>query len=261
MSPDPTPSADLADTVLAHLAAHRSVRRFADVELSDADLRRAVAAARMASTSSHVQAWSLLRVRDADERARLAELCGGQRQVAEAGAFLVVSADVRRHRLAAERAGQPLARNLEAFLVAVIDAALAAQNLAVALEGMGYGICYIGGLRNDLAAVDALLELPGDVFPLFGLCAGVPAELPEDHPATPVLRPRLPVDGLLLDGRYPDDGTMLVHMDEHDAEMAAHYATRGKDGYTWSGGLVRRNARAMREDLAAFYRRKGAVLE
>ena len=261
MTTPPVDPAALADTVLGHLAAHRSVRRFADVELPDEDLRRAVAAARMASTSSHVQAWSLLRVTDPDERARLAELCGGQRQVAEAGAFLVVQADVRRHRLAAERAGKPLARNLEAFLVAVIDASLAAQNLAVALEAMDYGICYIGGLRNDLAAVDELLELPDDVYPLFGLCAGVPAELPEDHPATPVHRPRLPVDGLLFDGRYPDDATLLTHMDTHDAEMAAHYAARGKDGHTWTGGLVRRNARSMREELAAFYRQKGAVLE
>jgi len=253
-------SPDLADALLAHLAAHHSVRRFTGDVLPDADLRRAVAAAQMASTSSHVQAYSLLRVTDADERARLAELTGGQRQVAEAGAFLVVQADVRRHALAAARAERPLARNLESFLVAVIDASLFAQNLAVALEAMGYGICFIGGLRNDLPAVDELLELPDGVMPLFGLCVGVPADLPDEHPAKPVHRPRLPVDGLLFESRYPDDQAMLERMDEHDADMERHYAERGKPGYNWSGGLVRRNARPSREGLADYYRSKGAVL-
>jgi len=249
------------DPILAHLAAHTSVRSFTADELPAADLERAVAAAQMASTSSHVQAYSVLRVTDAAERARLAELCGGQRQVAEAGAFLVVCGEVRRHRLAAGRAGQPLARNLEAFLLAVIDASLFAQNLALALEALGYGICYIGGLRSDIEAVDDLLELPYDVFPLFGLCAGTPAELPDEHPAKPVPRPRLPVHGVLFEGRYPDEPTTLAAMDEHDAVMEEHYAARGKAGHTWTGGLVRRNSRPMREQLAGYYRTKGAVLD
>ena len=134
------------------------------------------------------------------------------------------------------------------------------HSLATATRPDSYGICFIGGLRNDLPAVDELLELPDDVFPLFGLCVGVPAELPEQHPARPVRRPRLPVDGVLFDGRYPDDRALLAHMDEHDADMERHYAERGKPGYTWTGGLVRRNARAMREGLAAYYASKGALL-
>ncbi|MDF1799810.1 MAG: nitroreductase family protein [Planctomycetota bacterium] len=249
------------DPILAHLAAHTSVRRFTTDELPTVDLERAVAAAQKASTSSHVQAYSVLRVTDTAERARLAELCGGQRQVAEAGAFLVISGEVRRHRLAADRQGQPLARNLESFLLTVIDASLFAQNLAVALEALGYGVCFIGGLRTNIEAVDELLELPDDVFPLFGLCAGVPAELPDGHPAKPVPRPRLPVHGVLFEARLPDDATTLAAMDEHDAVMEAHYAARGKAGHTWTGGLVRRNSRPMREQLAGYYRSKGAVLD
>lgn len=247
---------DLDRLVLAHMARHRSVRRFSGAPLADADLADAVRAAQMASTSSWVQAYSLVRVRDAAERATLAELTGGQPQVAQAGAFLVVCADVRRHRLIAERAGRPLARNLESFLVAVIDAALFAQNLALALEAQGHGMCFIGGLRNDSAAVDALLEIPADVFPLFGLCAG---EAADDDPH--VTRPRLPLEAVLGDGRYPDDDAMLAAVDAHDAEVAEHYAARGKPGYTWTGGLVRRLERPLREHLATYYKEKGAALE
>ena len=39
------------------------------------------------------------------------------------------------------------------------------------------GICYIGGLRNDLQAVTELLNIPYRVIPLFGLVVGYPAKI------------------------------------------------------------------------------------
>ena len=44
----------------------------------------------MASTSSHGQAYGLLRVRDPQTRARISELAGNQAMVRQAGAFFVV---------------------------------------------------------------------------------------------------------------------------------------------------------------------------
>ena len=60
-------------------------------------------------------------------------------------------------------------------MVSVIDAALAAQNMSIAAESMGLGICYIGGIRNNLNEVSELLETPEYVLPLFGLVVGQPA--------------------------------------------------------------------------------------
>jgi len=242
------------NAILELLSAHRTIRRFAAGAVPDAEVAAVVSAAQRASTSSHVQAYSLLRVRDAGERARLAELAGGQRQVAEAGAFFVVCAEQRRHRLVAERAGKPLVANLESFLVAVIDASLFAQNLVIGFESLGYGVCCIGGLRNSLPEVDGLLELPPDVFPLFGLCVGVPAE-------RPLPRPRLPLAGVLFEGRYPADDELRAAIDAHDAEMREYYAGRGSPGHDWSGGVSRKLSAAHRPDLPAYYARKGAVLE
>ena len=100
------------------------------------------------------------------------------------------------------RDGAPHSARLEAFLLAVIDATLFAQNLVLAFESLGYGICYIGGLRNHIAEVDRLLGLPTGVYPLYGLCVGVAAE-------QPMARPRLPLEAVYFEGRYPDDETML----------------------------------------------------
>ena len=68
----------------------------------------------------------------------------------------------------------PYSPNFETFLLSVIDASLFAERMEAAMNAMGYGVCYIGALRNRLPDVDALLALPPGVFPLFGLAVGVP---------------------------------------------------------------------------------------
>jgi nitroreductase len=255
------------DQLLELMGSHTSVRVFRSGEpgqpgeLDDGLIRRSVQAAQMASTSSHIQAYSLIRVRNGAKRERLAELTGGQPQVAQAGAFFVICGEVRRHALAAERAGSLMARNLESFLLAVIDASLFAEKLVLALEGHGLGICYTGGLRDNLNQVDELLDIPEHVYPLFGLCAGVPVDLADDDPRKPVPKPRLPVDAVLFDDRYPSDVAMLAMMDKHDAEMAEYYNERGRPGHNWTGGLVRRMAKPLRQELSAYYKSKGARLE
>jgi nitroreductase len=255
----PTEDRTAANPVLALMSAHRTIRRFLPEPVDDATVRAAVAAAQHASTSSHIQGYTLIRVRDTEQRRRLVELTGGQPQVAGAGAFFVVCGDVRRHRLVAERAGRRNVQNLETFLLAAIDASLFAQNLALAFESLGLGVCMIGGLRNHLGQADELLGLPAGVLPFFGLCVGRPDR---SHPlGDPGERPRLPVDAVLLEGGYPDDATMLALVDEHDRETGAYYAARGKPGYTWSGGIARRFLEPHRAHLFAFYESKGARLE
>jgi nitroreductase len=235
------------------LGAHRTIRGYTTEPVEEAHVRAAVAAGQRASTSSAVQAYALLRVRDAATREKLVALTGDQEKVARAGAFFVVCGDTRRHRLACAREGLAYDTRLEAFLVAVIDASLFAQNVCVAFESLGYGICYVGGLRNDLDAVDRLLELPAGVYPLYGLCVGRPAE-------DPLPRPRLPLDAVLLEERYPDDETVLAHLETHELELEAWYAARGLAGRTWMSSVARALSAPRREALAAVYARQGANL-
>ena len=235
------------------MAAHRSVRRFHPTPLPDEHVAAAVDAARMASTSSWIQAYHLLQVTSADLRAELASLSGSQPQVEDAGAFFVVSGDTRRHRLVASDAGQPYSGNLETFLTVVADASLFAQNLALAFESQGYGICMIGGLRNRLPEADALLELPGGVWPLYGLCVGQAAE-------DPPTRPRLPINILWTKDSYPSDGDIRRSLSAYEEEAGEHYSARGLPGRTWSGGITRKFQRRTREHLHGFYEGKGAQL-
>lgn len=240
--------------VITHLLKHRSIRRFTDAPVPDAHIEAAVVAGQAASTSSARQAYHLLQVTDPAQRARLVELTGGQKMVAACGAFFVVSGDSRRHRVAAEEHGLAYDTALESFLVAAIDGALFAQNVALAFESMGYGICYVGGLRNQLSEVRDLLSVPAGMYPLFGLCVGIPDQ-------QPIPRPRLPVTAVWSKGRYPDRAEVVSALKDYDATYRDYLVERGAPRADWSHVQAKAHAAPRRTDLAAFYRSQGAHLD
>ncbi len=240
--------------VIGLLKSHRSIRRFKDAVVPDEHVREAIAAGQMASTSSAVQAYSVIRVREAETRRAIADLAGPQEKIVACGAFFVFCGDTRRHRLAAKRDGEGYDQRLEAFLVAAIDCALVAEKAAIAFESMGYGICYIGGIRNDAAQVDRLLGLPEGVYPFFGMCVGVPDE-------DPVVRPRLPVEAVLMEDRYAGDEAVLGALERYDDGYERYMEERGSAAARWSEVMGRKFGTPAREELGGFYRGKGARLD
>lgn len=236
------------------MSAHRSIRRFRAEPVPDAVIERCVRSAQQAASSSNVQAYCLVQVTGTSARAKLRELTGNQAQVEQAGAFFAICAEERRHTLIAESAHSVLGRNLESFMVAVIDATLFAQNLVLAFESEGFGTCCIGGLRNELPDVDRLLDLPEGIYPLFGLCVGVSDE-------DPSIRPRLDPRAVWFKDRYPSDDETRQWIAEHDERAAQYYADRGNPGRNWTGGMLRKLTTRMREGLRPFYSSKGARLD
>jgi nitroreductase len=176
------------DTIALQLR-HRSVRTFLPGVIDDETLGLIVAAAQSASTSANFQFTSVVDVRDPERRDRLALMAGDQQLVRDAGAFLVWIADWSRSRTIAEWHGHPTAGAdyLDSTLSSIVDVALAAQNAAIAAEALGYGVTFVGALRNNVDEVCAELELPQWTFPLFGLAIGIPDP---DDPAD--VKPRLP---------------------------------------------------------------------
>ncbi len=183
---------------LSVLEDHRTVRDFLPDPIPEEDFRRMLELAQRASTDATAQLYSFVRITDMTLRQRIADLAGGQRHVLEAPEFLVVCADVHRlERLLVFRGVEMAHLPHLAFLFGTVDAALAAQNLAVAAESMGYGIAFIGGIQNRPDELVDLLRLPRGVYPLVGLCIGKPARRPER-------RPRLPLEVVLHENTYRD---------------------------------------------------------
>ena len=182
------------DTIRTQLA-HSSVRAFTNEPVT-AELRTQILdAARAASTSCALQVTSIIRVTDPALRARIAELSGGQAHVAAAPEFWVFCADYHRLQLLCPEADLGW---IEQFL----------------------GGCFIGGIRNGITEVSALLRLPQNVFPVVGIAFG--------HPAVrnPV-KPRLPATITFMENGYEEPAP--AELDAYDATMRAYYAGRGSN--------------------------------
>ena len=198
------------NAVLETMLAHRSVRHFLDRPLAPGTVDLLIAAAQSASTSSNLQVWSVVAVEEPARKARLAELAGQQGFIRAAPLQLVWLADL--HRLAAVAAAAGATAGgidyLEAFIVGVVDAALAAQNALTAAESLGLGGVYVGAMRNHPEQVAAELALPAHVFAVFGMAIGWP-----DPDAGSDVKPRLPPQVVLHREQYgtPDQAAIAAY--------------------------------------------------
>jgi len=218
--------------------AHRSVRKFAAGEVSDDHLRAMVAAAQSAPTSSNLQPWSVVVVRDAERKARLATYAAGQRFIEEAPVLLVWVADLSRARRLAVRAETAVdaADYLETTIIGFVDTALAAQNAVVAAESLGLGTVFVGAIRNHPDQVAAELGLPPHAVATFGLAVGVP-----DPTERAGIKPRLPQAAVVHHERY-DAEAADAHIPGYDTRLAAYNERHGLPGGGWTGRVLTRLA-------------------
>jgi nitroreductase len=181
------------------LLTHRSVRAYLPDALPAGTLETLVAAAQSAASSSNLQVWSVVAVEDTERKARLAALAGNQKHIIEAPLLLVWLIDFDRLTQLSKVDGvkSEALDYTETFLLGAVDTSLAAQSAVVALESLGLGSVYIGGIRNHPAEIAAELGLPPHVFALFGVVVGKP------DPARPTaVKPRLPQESVLFREKY-----------------------------------------------------------
>jgi nitroreductase len=244
-----TPANQVLDTMLGH----RSIRAFLPDPLADGVLETLVAAAQSAPTSSNQQAWSVVAVREPERKARLAALANNQRFIPQAPLFLCWVADLSR----LTRLGQAHGRHLEgldyleSFMVALVDAALAAQNAVVAAESLGLGTVYVGALRHHPEKVAAELALPPNAFAAFGLSVGHP------DPAMPsAVKPRLPQSLVLHHEQYraADEPTAIASYDQRLGDFSERVGMGRQD---WTQRMISRVGTAA--SLSGRHRMKEAL--
>jgi FMN reductase (NADPH) len=240
---------------------HWSVRAYKPDPVPAELIETVVAAGQRASTSSNLQAYSVVAVTDPATLERLAHLCGDQKQVRQAPVFLAWCADLSRlERICRARGYEQQASHVESFLVAAVDAALAMQTAALAAESLGLGICYIGAIRNQPADVIELLGLPRLVFPISGMTLGWPA-------VEPFLRPRLPLEAVLHWERYDTtaEPEALAAYDRAMVETGIYEGRQvpvpgredGMEDYGWQEHSARRVSQAVRTYLREVLRGQG----
>lgn len=204
------------------LKSHASVRKYKDEPISDDTLHELLQAAQHAASSNFVQAYSVVHVKDPVKKEKLGTLSNNVKQFESAAVALVFCADLNRLQQAAKMNGKEIAGGTaENLLVATIDVALFAQNFVIAAESKGYGICYIGGVRNNPEPISEMLELPDYVIPLFGMTVGVPAEENE-------IKPRLPLEAILHNDSYNEEKYKAI-LPQYDETMKQYYESRASN--------------------------------
>jgi nitroreductase len=230
------PPAGPWNETIAGMLDHRSVRDFLPDPVPPGTLETLIAAASSAATSSNMQLWSAIAITDPAKRKVLAEVAGNQKHIEQCPLYIAFIADISRNERMSQ-AEQTTFENipyLETFMVACIDAALAAQNAVVAAESLGLRTVYIGAMRNDPAKVHELLGLPPKAFVVFGLCVGYADPKSENE-----VKPRLPQSTVLHHERYdpaPEAGDRPVY----DAEMSKFSARNEMQATTWTQRMLNR---------------------
>lgn len=219
---DVAPVPGLSD-VIRHQLTHRSVRSFAAEPVSDAALEAIVAAAQSAPTSSNLQTWSVVVVRDPERKSRIATLAGDQEFIRQAPVFLVWLVDFARLAQLADRHDHALegADYIESAIVGFVDVSLAAQNASLAAESLGLGTVFVGGARNHPEELAAELDLPDRVVAAFGLAVGHPGETDASR-----VKPRLPQSAVAHHEQYREQ-TQLPAIDDYEKTISAFYDGEG----------------------------------
>ncbi|AJR06483.1 NADPH-dependent oxidoreductase [Photobacterium gaetbulicola] len=202
--------------ILSHLHAHRSIRQYSEQPVSDDVLQQILQAGIRASSSGNMQSYSIIVTKDKGRREALFEPHMQQNMVVDAPVLLTFCADFRRmKKWLAINDAQPNFDNFMSFMIAAIDATLVSQNVAIAAEAKGLGLCYMGSTLANCDKIGEILELPPGVVPVVGYSLGYADEAPD-------IRDRLPLDGLIHNETYHD------HSDE---EIKAIYHQRETDGW------------------------------
>ena len=228
----------MTDYVYNLLKQHHSERKFKPNDIPEETIKELIEAGQNASTSSYLQTYSIIGINDPTIKEQLKEV-SGQPYVVENGYLLVFVMDYYRHATINDDKKVDMSvsfESAEGLLVGAIDVALVAQNIAVTAEDKGYGMVYLGSLRNDVARVKDILGLPEHTFPLFGMALGEPADDENGEP-----KPRLPLEHIFHQNKYNSDKErQRQEIEAFDQTVSEYYRNRtnGERSETWSDQIA-----------------------
>jgi len=184
---------------------HRSIRKFKTDSINESILNEIIYAGSRASTTGNMQLYSIVVTTNTNLKKQLWEAHFKQEMVLQAPVHFTFCADFNRFtKWCNYRKANPGYDNFLSFFTAAIDALLMAQNVALAAEDKGYGICYLGTATYNADKIIDILELPQLVVPVTAIVLGIPDENPQ-------LTDRLPLEGIIHKDKYKDYSENVIN--------------------------------------------------
>lgn len=259
----------ISNSTIETLMNHRSVRQYTGEPIAPEMLETILQAGRMVSTSSYLQAASIIRVTDPELRTQFRQISNsmdeetykqaqaegkglGHDYIETCAEFLVFCIDSHRHNRLAPESQLDWT---EVGIIGAVDASLLAQNIMVAAESLGLGGVYIGSMRNDIERASNLLNIPKHVIPLFGMCLGHPTEAAKAIPQ----RPRFPLSVLVSENQYqPASDTVL---EAYNSTVEDYYTERSNSGnpkkLDWQKQVHNTFAKPVRPHILDYFNKQG----
>jgi FMN reductase [NAD(P)H] len=237
------------------LQTHHSSRSYKSDPIPEEILEAVIESARRAPTSTNSHEISLVVVRNAESRARIAEIAGGQPWIAQAPVFIAVIADLYKTGLGVKMAGaeQVFQRSLEGILAAVSDTGIAMATLMTAARSFGLGVVPIGGIRRDPQAMIDLLQLPPNTFPVDGVVLGYVAEESSQ-------KPRMAIESFRHEETYHPE-VLEPAIDAYDRTLQEYWQKIGRaDGLSWSANMAQHYS-AFSRLIKAVAQKQGFTIE
>jgi nitroreductase len=174
------------------------VRRFKDKGIQPEILESIIYSGSKASTTGNMQLYSVVISETIEDKSKLIPYHFNQMVARNAPVLLTIVADYNRFtKWCTLNSAQPGYDNFISFFTAVIDALLFAQNLCLAAENYGLGICYLGTTTYNAREIINVLNLPKLTFPVTTIALGYPSETPE-------YVDRIPVEGIIHKSKYKE---------------------------------------------------------
>lgn len=223
---------NLTNPTIELMLNHRSIRKFdPNFIIPREQINLIVKAGQKASTSGSLQMYTLIEI-SKEKRQEDETICGTQSFIREASYYGILFFDFYRLKRMVNLSGGNY-KNYPALSLTMgpLDAGLMIQNMALAAESLGYGMCFTGSCGDFGNKIFPELQVPKEVIPLTGIAIGKPLEQPE-------LKPRLPIN-------------LIHHKDKYfnysDKDLKAGIEFMSKElsrinnrGIEWGNTLVKR---------------------
>ena len=204
------------------LKNHRSIRSYLKNEINEDVINEILECGIRASNTGNMQLYSVIVTKDKTKKSLLAPYHFNQPMVVNAPVLLTVCMDINRfYKWCSVNNTQADFQNLLWLLNGCVDASVFAQNICIAAENHGLGICYLGTTLYNAPEIAEVLKLPAGVVPITALTIGYPESVPD-------LTDRLSFEAVVHYEEYSDFSDSQIralYKDKENLEVSQKFVT------------------------------------
>lgn len=189
--------------ILKALNLRKSVRQFSGEKVIEENLVEILNAGRIAPNYVNANQTSVVYTRDKEKISKIAEYCGGQKQVKNCDVFILILSDFYRLEefLKSKNFGAITLSEQSLREIGAMDAGIVASFMNIAALEFGYGCTMIGGVKRDPEKLKELFNIPEKVNVMLGLTLGIPSKEAIEQE----VKPKVKLEAFAMEDGYNKD--------------------------------------------------------